>query len=54
MIEQMYFDQLLSSINNINIKIDNIVNLLAALVNTITKYDNSYNEELLKTQGVVE
>ena len=40
MIEQIYFDQLLSSINNINIKIDNIINLLAALVNTITKYEN--------------
>lgn len=35
-----------------NSKLDILIKTLNDLTNTIIKYDNSYNEEMLKTQGV--
>lgn len=50
--EKQILAQIIDNQRITNSKLDSLIKLLTDLTNTIIKYDNSYNEEMLKTQGV--
>lgn len=48
----LVFIELKRSVDSLSAKMDTIISIISELSNVITKYDNSYNEEILKTQEV--
>lgn len=46
--------QIVDNQMSINSRLESLIKIVTDLTNTIIKYDNSYNEEMLKSQRVEE